>query len=286
MLYIVPTPLGNLEDITLRAIKVLGSVEVIACEDTRNTLVLLNHLAIRGPRLISYHEHNETTRSDQLLEWLKAGKSIAIVSDAGMPGISDPGYRLVSRAAQAGIPISVLPGPCAAVTALVLSGLPSDRFTFLGYPPTKKGKRRAFFASVAEAPETLIFYESPRRIHDSLADMIDVLGDRPAMLGRELTKIYEEARRGRLSEILAGLDETVRGEITLVLGGADPEKKNQPLHPQQEYIIKKEMALLCQEQKIGLNEAARILADKYGLTKRVIYQMGVSLKKDSGAEDD
>ena len=220
-LYLVATPIGNLEDITHRALRVLGEVDVIACEDTRHTRTLLNHYRIRT-KTVSYHEHNERERAAELAAMLQAGASIAVVSDAGMPGISDPGYRLVSDALKCGARVVPVPGASALVAALVASGLPTDEFFFGGFLPARSLQRRARLMDVRSLDSTLIFYEAPHRIGQTLADAREILGEREAVVARELTKLHEEIARGRLSELAARFSKTesVRGEIVLLIDRA------------------------------------------------------------------
>ena len=227
-LYLVPTPIGNLRDITLRALDVLERCDAIACEDTRETQKLLNHFGLRTPT-VSHHLHNERERADELVRRLQAGERIAVVSDAGMPGIADPGETVVALAAAAGIPVYALPGANAAVTALVASGLPAERFTFRGFLPSKGGERRSALEALwheleagGAPPATQIFYEAPHRIVESLADVAAVFGaTHPVVLARELTKLHEEFLRGTAAEVLANLQarERVRGEMVLLLSG-------------------------------------------------------------------
>jgi 16S rRNA (cytidine1402-2'-O)-methyltransferase len=218
-LFIVGTPIGNLEDITLRALRTLRAVDLVAAEDTRVTGRLLKHFEIDVP-LLSFHDFSTDERLAQLLDRLET-QNIALVTDAGMPGVSDPGYRLIAAATAAELPVEVIPGPTAAITALVSSGLPSDRFQFLGFLSRTAKARRAELAAVADFPGTLILYESPHRLLACLADMEAVLGDRPVAVGRELTKLYEEVWRGPISGARAefGARDRIRGEITLVVGG-------------------------------------------------------------------
>jgi 16S rRNA (cytidine1402-2'-O)-methyltransferase len=217
-LYIVATPIGNLEDITYRAVRVLSEVEVIACEDTRRTQTLLNHYGIRK-KLLSYHEHNERERAAELGRLLERGVDVALVSDAGTPGINDPGFRLVGVALQQGAQVVPLPGPTAFVAALVASGLPTDEFFFGGFLPARASQRRARLAATAALPSTLIFYEAPHRIAEALADAHEVLGEREAVVARELTKMHEEFVRGRLSELAGRFssEEAARGEMVLLI---------------------------------------------------------------------
>ncbi len=218
-LYIVSTPIGNMEDITLRALRILREVDLIAAEDTRRTGLLLRRFEIQTS-LTSYFEGNELKKREFILSRLKEGKDIALVSDAGTPGISDPGYRLIQLAIESQIPIVPIPGPSAAITALSVSGLPTDAFFFKGFLPHKSKKRRDLLKQLEEVKETLIFYESPHRISETLQDILEVLGDREIVLTRELTKVYEEIIRGKVSEIRNRVGEKkLKGEITLVIEG-------------------------------------------------------------------
>src|SRR3990172_2841155 len=220
-LYIVSTPIGNLEDITLRALRVLKEVDLIACEDTRVTKKLLSHYRIQKP-LTTYHEHNEREKAVELLSLLEAGKNIAIVSDAGTPGVSDPGYRLVSLASEKGIEVISIPGPCAAIGAVSVSGLSTSSFTFFGFLPKSAKKRKEFLESIREHPQTIIVYESPNRVIETLKDIFEILGDRQASISRELTKMFEENLRGKLSEVLETLSQRgkLKGEFTAVIEGS------------------------------------------------------------------
>lgn len=219
MLYLVATPIGNLSDITARALEVLGSVDLIASEDTRKTSILLNHYNIHKPQK-SYHAFNEKKVVPKLIEKLKEGESIAVVTNAGTPGISDPGYSLVQAAFEHNIPVTALPGPSAFVMALTLSGLPAHSFTFKGFPPRKSGARKRFIAEDAESAHTQIYYESPYRIQAFLEDALTVLGDRQAVLANDLTKKFESIQRGKLSELIEFFRaESPRGEYTVVIEG-------------------------------------------------------------------
>ncbi len=219
MLYLVATPIGNLGDITLRALETLRQVDVIASEDTRKTGRLLQHFAIKKKQ-IAFHEHNEDKAGPKIMALLAAGKSVAVVTDAGTPGIADPGFTLVRRAIEEKMPVTMIPGAAALVMALVMSGLPSHSFTLRGFPPRKGGKRRRFLEIDAESPHTLIFYESPYRLKAFLMDALAVYGDRKATLANELTKLYESVKHGRLSELLALFDEEEpRGEYVVVISG-------------------------------------------------------------------
>jgi 16S rRNA (cytidine1402-2'-O)-methyltransferase len=220
-LILCATPIGNLEDITQRALRVLGSADVVACEDTRRTRKLLTHFSISVRDLVSYRESNERRSAPELVQRIKRGETVVLVSDAGMPGISDPGYRLVRACIDADLSIEVVPGPTASVAALVLSGLPPGRFVFEGFLPRKSGDRKKRAAELAPETRTLVVYESPHRLEASVADLAEVLGDRPAALVRELTKMHEEVRRGSLTDILESIrDSPPKGEIVLVIGGA------------------------------------------------------------------
>lgn len=228
-LYLIATPIGNLEDITHRAVRLLGEVKVIACEDTRHTKKLLNHYGIKT-KTISYHDHNERERALELVELLKSGADVAVVSDAGTPGISDPGFRLARVAIDNEVPVVPVPGPSALVSALVASGLPTDEFFFGGFLPARSGARRARLAELRLMPATLIFYEGPHRIAATLKDAREVLGERQAVVARELTKMHEELARGSLSELAARFSsaETARGEMVLIIDRTVMPGENAP----------------------------------------------------------
>ncbi|HZU68531.1 MAG TPA: 16S rRNA (cytidine(1402)-2'-O)-methyltransferase [Ktedonobacteraceae bacterium] len=224
MLYLVATPIGNLNDITLRALNTLREVDIVASEDTRKTGLLLKHFDISKPQ-VAFHEHNEQRAGQQIEDLLKQGKSVALVTNAGTPGISDPGFTLVRRALAAHIDVTMIPGPTAFVMALVLSGLPVHSFTFRGFPPRKSGPRRKFLEIDKDAPHTLIFYESPYRLTSFLQDALEVYGDREAALASELTKVFESVRRGTLSALLASTSEAkLKGEYIVVIAGRDIKK--------------------------------------------------------------
>lgn len=223
MLYLVATPIGNLSDISQRALDVLRQVDYVASEDTRKTGLLLKHFEIKKPQ-ISFYEHNEEKAGERIIALLEQGWSVALVTNAGTPGISDPGFTLVRRALQAGVELTMIPGPAAFVMALVLSGLPSHAFTFRGFPPRKSGPRRRFFDVDKDSPHTLIFYESPYRLEGFLQDAIEVFGDRKAALANDLTKMFETMWRGTLSELLERVrQETCKGEYTIVIEGLSNE---------------------------------------------------------------
>ena len=224
MLYLVATPIGNLSDITVRALDTLREVDYVASEDTRKTGTLLKHFDIKR-RQISFHEYNKQRAGQKIIGLLKEGKSVALVTNAGTPGISDPGFSLVRSAIEAGVAVTMVPGPAAFVMGLVLSGLPTHGFTFRGFAPRKKNQRRRFLAIDEASPHTLVFYESPHRLRSFLEDALAVFGDRRAALAKEMTKMFESVKRGRLSELLAQLDEKPRGEYVVVIAGAESQEK-------------------------------------------------------------
>src|SRR5437879_4267392 len=224
-LYVVATPIGNLEDLSIRAARILREVDVIACEDTRHTRLLLQRYGITTP-MVSYHEHNEPARAQELLRRLEAGESAALVSDAGTPVLSDPGFALVRQAIAGGIPVVPLPGPTAITAALSVAGLPTDRFMFLGFLPRKAGERRRALLDIARIPWTLVMFEAPHRVVHTLRDLRAVLGDRQVAVMRELTKKFEETVRGALSEVTDRMAQAPpRGELTLVVAGAEPVRR-------------------------------------------------------------
>lgn len=221
MLYLVATPIGNLGDITLRALETLRSVDFVASEDTRTTGRLLKHFEISKPQ-ISFHEHNEDRASERIFGLLREGKSVAVVTDAGTPGISDPGFSLVRRALADQVPVTMIPGPAALIMAVVLSALPVHSFTFRGFPPRKSGARRRFLAVDQQSPHTLVFYESPYRLLQFLEDALAVFGDRQAAIANDLTKLYEKVDRGRLSELIESVKkQSLKGEYVVVIRGAE-----------------------------------------------------------------
>jgi 16S rRNA (cytidine1402-2'-O)-methyltransferase len=265
-LYIVPTPIGNLEDITLRALRVLKEVDLIAAEDTRHTRHLLNHFGIATP-LTSYHEHNEREKAAPLVERIKHGTNIALVSDAGTPAIADPGFRLVAAAVAAGIEIVPLPGASALATVLSACGLPTDRFLFEGFLPAKKSERRARLVALGEQTATLVFYEAPHRLRETLDDLRQSLGDRELVVAREVSKVYEEFLRGKISQIAAELaGREVKGEITLVVHGATGEAEVS------HELLKAEIRRLTDE-KLGVKEIAEMLGERFSVSKREVYRL-------------
>ncbi len=281
-LYVVATPIGNLEDITYRAVRVLREVDLVAAEDTRRSGQLLRHLGIEPRRMVSFFEGNEAARSEELAGELAAGATIALVTDAGTPGISDPGQRLVARARELGARVEVVPGPAAAVTALVASGLPAERFLFLGFPPRKAGARREMFARLRREVATLILYEAPDRVAETLADLAAALGeDRPAAVARELTKLHEEVVRGALGELAAELAANPRrGEHTLVVAGLDEASAGPP-----EVDLEAAVRGLL-DQGLGPKDVAARLVATTGVARRRIYQLALSLARAPGPGED
>ena len=270
-LYLVGTPIGNLEDITLRALRILKEVDVIACEDTRQTQKLLNHFAIPA-RTTSYHEHNEMTRSAELVKEIQGGAKVALVSDAGMPGISDPGYRLVALAIRHQIPVVPIPGASAFLVALVASGLPTDSFRFSGFLPAKRGERRATLQAVTNSPCTQIFYEAPHRIVEALEDVVEVLGNaRDVVVAREVTKLHEEFLRGSAGEVLEQLKarESVRGEITLLIGKGE-EKSAEAVAGRTS--VRQRVEQIMTEEKIDEKAALKKVAKERGISKSEAYR--------------
>jgi 16S rRNA (cytidine1402-2'-O)-methyltransferase len=269
-LYVVATPIGNMEDITLRAIRTLKEVKLIAAEDTRKTRRLLSAYDIKTPTT-SYHEHNKLSKLDFILTRLES-EDVALVSDAGMPGISDPGYELVSAVTRRNIPVIPIPGPSVLVTALVVSGLPADSFRFLGFLPHKAGERRRVLTDAANETQTLIMFESPHRIIESLRNIQDILGDRKIAVCRELTKVYEEIFRGMISEALAHFT-APRGEFTLVIAG-NTERVKTVLDEDIEKRIR-----LMQQSGITAKESISQLVAETGLSRKELYQAWINMKK-------
>jgi 16S rRNA (cytidine1402-2'-O)-methyltransferase len=270
-LYIVATPIGNASDITLRALEVLGAVDLIVCEDTRVTSKLLAIHGIRKP-LQAYHEHNARQVRPLLLDRLAAGEELALVSDAGMPMVSDPGYRLAGDCIDRDIPFTVLPGATAPVTALALSGLPSDRFLFAGFAPPKTAARKTWLGEFAAVPATLLFFESARRLAAALADMADVFGPRPAAVTRELTKKFEEVRRGTLAELAAHYQESgpPKGEIVVVVGPPDPDADDAG--------VDLDEALAEAMTGASLRDAVDAVTARTGRPRREVYERALALR--------
>ncbi len=277
-LYLVATPIGNLEDITLRALRVLKEVDVIACEDTRQTQKLLNHYAITT-RTTSYHEHNEMTRSAELVKQMQEGASVALVTDAGMPGISDPGYRLIALAIRHHVPVVPVPGASAFLAALVASGLPTDSFRFSGFLPAKRGERRAALEAIKDSPRTQVFYEAPHRIVETLTDVVEVLGEsRHVVVAREVTKLHEEFLRGRAVEVLELLKarNAVKGEITLLIGKAEEGAGAGSGHVGTAALIRptirQRVQQIMAEEKIDEKAALKRVAKERGISKSEAYR--------------
>jgi 16S rRNA (cytidine1402-2'-O)-methyltransferase len=264
-----------LQDLTLRAIETLGAVDLIAAEDTRHTRRLLAAHGIKG-RLVSYHEHNEARRTAELIDRLKHGESVALVSDAGTPGVSDPGYRLVQAAVALQLPVVPVPGASAAIAALCASGLPTDNFTFVGFPARKKAKRMAQIADLARLPHTLIFYQSPRRVKALLAELRDGIGDRRAVLAREVTKLHEEFLHGHLSEIEAEVNARgeVKGECTLLVAGAAD------LPPSEADLETAITAALADPDGPSLSDLARSLAKQFKVPRKMVYDKALKMQAD------
>ena len=273
VLYVVATPIGNREDITLRALNILRDVDLIAAEDTRKTGNLLAHYQIKN-RLISFHEHNEKKRTPEMIGKLLDGISIALVSSAGTPSISDPGYRLIEAAIANKITVSPIPGVSAATAAMSVSALPTDSFVFIGFLPRKKAKRQQFLNELAVEPRPVIFYESPKRILTLLEEIISCMGDRPAVLAREMTKLHEEFIRGSVSEILKTLKSRaeIKGECTLLIAGFEGKEE---LNSE---IITTEIKAALDKHQEGLSEITKSIAQKYGLSKNKVYAMALKVK--------
>jgi 16S rRNA (cytidine1402-2'-O)-methyltransferase len=266
ILYIVATPIGNLEDITLRAVRVLKEVDVVAAEDTRHTQILLKRHGIHTP-LTSYHEHNEKTKAQELVTRLERGQNVALVSDAGTPAISDPGFRLVVQAIRAGVRIIPIPGASALTAVLSASGLPTDRFVFEGFLPARKGLRREKLQTLRDETRTLIFYEAPHRLKEALGDIHELLGNREAVLAREVSKIHEEFLRGPVSELVRALGSgDIRGEVTLIISGASG------LPGVSEDRLKAEIREL-KGKGLRVKEIAEVLGEKFGYPKKEIYRL-------------
>ena len=273
-LYVVATPIGNRDDITIRALNILGRVDLVAAENTRHTGRLLAHHNIKG-NLISYHEHNEVKRTPELIHRLKTGSSVALVSNAGTPSVSDPGYRLVKEAIANNIKVIPVPGVSAAVTALSAAGLPTDSFIFVGFPAKKKAKRLKQLQKLASENRTIIFYESPKRILTFLEEIIDAMGDRYGVLSREMTKLHEEFLRGFVSEIhyILNARPVVKGECTLLVMGCE-EIKEVSLE-----TVRNEINSELEKTGGRLSDIARTVAKKYGLPKNKVYDEALKLKR-------
>ncbi len=274
-LFVVATPIGHMEDITLRAIHTLKEVGLIAAEDTRHTRKLLTRYEISTP-LLSYHDHNKEKRTPELVEKLKAGNSIGLVTDAGTPSVSDPGHYLVRAAIRAAIPVVPIPGASAFVAALSVSGLPTDSFVFVGFVPRKPAKRKYFLERLKGEPRTLIFYESPKRLLGLMQEIIDLMGDRSAVVARELTKVHEEILRGSLSNILKVLAarSALKGECTLLVGGCEGAAEFD------RNSLVRDLTQLRLETGRPLSELVKEVARKHGISKKVVYEEALKLKKE------
>ena len=273
LLYIVATPIGNLEDITLRAIRILKEVELIAAEDTRHTRKLLSVYKITTP-LISLHQHNEREKSALLIAKIKGGMNVAYVSDAGTPCVSDPGYQLVNFAQAENIRIVPIPGPSALITALSAAGIPADNFSFCGFLPARENKRRLFLESLKDNERTIVFYESPARFLSTLKDIYEILGNLEIVVARELTKIFEEIRRGEIIDVIKYYGENkIRGEFTVILRSV----KKTPISYTEEDIEKK-ILLLWEDENISLRDAVNQVVEKTGLQKKKVYDLAVKLR--------
>jgi 16S rRNA (cytidine1402-2'-O)-methyltransferase len=278
-LYLVGTPIGNLEDITLRALRILREADQIAAEDTRHTQKLLSHYGISRP-LVSYHEHNEMTRAPELLIALEQGAKVALVSDAGTPLVSDPGYRLVTLCLRHQVPVVPIPGPSALLASLSASGLPNEEFLFVGFLPARSGERRRALERLRIEDRTIVLYEAPHRVQECVADAQEILGDRPACLAREVTKLHEEFRRGKLSALTASLEERpARGEITLLIGAADPAEAGAHLDSAQSLSDRVEE--LIRQAKLDRKDALKLAAKERGLTRRAAYDQMVEQRGDT-----
>jgi len=278
-LYLVGTPIGNLEDITLRALRILKEADRIACEDTRHTQRLLTHYDIHKP-LVSYHEHNEMTRAPELIVALEQGAKIALVSDAGTPLVSDPGHRLVTLCLRHQIPVVPIPGPSALLASLSASGLPNEEFLFVGFLPNRAGERRRALEHLRIEDRTIVLYEAPHRIAETVSDAREILGDRPACLAREVTKLHEEFRRGKLSEISASLlERPARGEITLIIGAFDANEPRSETDSSQSLAARVEE--LMHQAKLDRKEALKLAARERGLSRRDAYDQLVDSREAS-----
>jgi 16S rRNA (cytidine1402-2'-O)-methyltransferase len=270
-LYIIATPIGNLEDMTYRAVRILGEVDLIAAEDTRHSLKLLNHFGISRP-MTSYFDHNQQFKGERILNALRQGKSVALISDAGTPCVSDPGYQLVRDAVAENIPVIPIPGACAAVAALSASGLPTDTFTFAGFPPSRQGKRRSFLKEIAALPGTLVLYEAPHRLEETLLDIREVLGERRIVVARELTKIYEELVRGSVSEVIECVARgKVRGEVVILIAPGE-------IMPREAEPLTDVLQRLVGAGGLSVKDAARKAADITGVSRNEAYAEALKLR--------
>jgi len=277
-LYICGTPIGNLEDITLRAIKILKDVKFIAAEDTRHTKKLLDRYQI-NTKVTSYYEYNKFKKAPYLVEILKNGQDIALVSDAGMPGISDPGYVLINLALKNNIKLIPVPGVSALITALVVSGLPTDKFVFEGFLPRKIKERKKYFKSIENEERTIVFYETPHRLKKALKDMLEILGDRKIVIARELTKKYEEIIRGNLIQVLSEINtKEIKGEITLIVQGVSKNKGNDTIDFLMKECIIEEYLNELKIQGYSNKEIIKISQEKFSIPKNIIYKKLLKMK--------
>ncbi|MGC2422572.1 MAG: 16S rRNA (cytidine(1402)-2'-O)-methyltransferase [Candidatus Acidiferrales bacterium] len=273
-LYVVATPIGNLEDISLRALRILKEADAIACEDTRQTLKLLSHFEIQK-RLISYHEHNEITRAPEIVIELEQGAKIALVSDAGTPAISDPGHRLVNLCLRHGIQVTPVPGASAFVAALAASGMPMEEFVFAGFLPSRPTERRKALRALAAEPRTVALYEAPHRLLESLEDALEILGNRPAVIAREVTKMYEEFVRGHIEDLVAAVQKKPpRGEITLLIAPPDgqPQHAADAANPRSAVPLARHVEEIMNERGVDRKAALKLAARERGLTRREAYK--------------
>ncbi len=273
-LYIVGTPIGNLKDITIRALEILKSVDSIFAEDTRRTRKLLSFFNFSRP-LFSYHDHSPEHISDFILEKVKRGESVAIVSDAGMPGFSDPGYTLIKKAIEQQIQVIAVPGPSAILTSILISGLPPYPFAFIGFPPSKGSKRKKFFQKYGTLEMTMVMFESPHRLIKTLHDIETYWGNRFVAIARELTKIHEEVIRGKISELLACIPEKIKGEITLIIEGYRPSENTE-----EKGAWIDELASTIENSEESLSKIAKDIAKKYNLSKKLVYSKALKLKEE------
>lgn len=275
ILYIVATPIGNLEDITLRALRTLKEVDLIAAEDTRRTRILLNHYSIKTP-LTSYYEYNKLIKGKQLIDRLETGENIALVSDAGTPGISDPGYHLIKLALQSSTSVIPIPGVSAVITALSVSGLPTDSFVFQGFLPNKIMARKKLIEKMAEEKRTLVFYESPNRLRAALQDLLEICGDREIVVTRELTKIFEEVIRGKITHVLNVLNgRQIKGEITLLVSG------KRALDSGDDTSISQLLQDYQKRYGLPMKDLVKMISEEKGISKREVYQESLKLKKEN-----
>lgn len=276
-LFVVATPIGHMEDITFRAVRTLKDADLIAAEDTRRTRKLLTRYDISTP-VVSCHDHNQEKRTPDLLRRLRSGASIALVTDAGTPAISDPGFHLIKEAAREAVPVVPIPGASAAIAALSVSGLPSDSFVFIGFVPRKSGKRRQLLETLKQEPRTLVFYESPKRLLGLLKEILEVMGERQVVVARELTKIHEEVFRAGLGPAIEEMSArpALKGECTLLVAGCGTEKAVD------RESVRKHLERILEKKDCSLSDLAKRVAGEYGLTRKEVYDMALELKREDG----